>query len=141
MRNAQDLPFHHGQPPCCAGIVASSLPILSSSNIITIMPSTSSPPESRTGLSLLDNSPLPKDVRREQTTTEASVGVPSKANTARSSNNNDSSSSNDSYESILEKAALWKLELESTRDEMRWLQVQNCQSLDALCMAGAEIAN
>ena len=49
--------------------------------------------------------------------------------------------SSDLYEAILTQAATWKVELEAVRDNIYWSQVQNCQSLDGLCMAGAEIAN
>jgi hypothetical protein len=42
------------------------------------------------------------------------------------------------YESILQDAAKWKRELESARDEIYFLQVQNAMHLDYLTMAGAE---
>jgi hypothetical protein len=90
------------------------------------MPSTPPPPEPRSGLSLLDSSPLPEDVIQRNRTMQTEV-LPKVAS--------------DPYEAVLEQAATWKLELEAVRDEVCWLQVQNCQSLDALCMAGAEIAD
>ena len=43
------------------------------------------------------------------------------------------------YQTVLEQANKWKAELEVARDEMLWLQLQNSQCLDALCMAGADI--
>jgi hypothetical protein len=42
------------------------------------------------------------------------------------------------YESILQDAAKWKRQLESARDEIYFLQVQNAMHLDYLTMAGAE---
>jgi hypothetical protein len=39
------------------------------------------------------------------------------------------------YDFILEQALASKLELETVRDDLYWLQVQNCRTLDALCMA------
>jgi hypothetical protein len=39
------------------------------------------------------------------------------------------------YDFILEQALASKLELETVRDDLIWLQVQNCRTLDALCMA------
>jgi hypothetical protein len=42
------------------------------------------------------------------------------------------------YESILRDAAKWKRQLESARDEIYFLQVQNAMHLDYLTMAGAE---
>jgi hypothetical protein len=102
-------------------------------NNSTMAPTSTPPhPELRSGLSLLDGSPLPEDVPRRFGTAVAA---------ARAEATESSNCSSNPYESILEKSVLWKLELESTRDEIYWLQVQNCQSLDALCMAGAEIAN
>jgi hypothetical protein len=40
------------------------------------------------------------------------------------------------YDFILEQALASKLELETVRDDLYWLQVQNCRTLDALCMVG-----
>ena len=34
---------------------------------------------------------------------------------------------------------LWKMEIEQLRDDIYFLQIQNSQSLDALCMAGADL--
>jgi hypothetical protein len=42
------------------------------------------------------------------------------------------------YESILQDAAKWKRQLESARNEIYFLQVQNAMHLDYLIMAGAE---
>jgi hypothetical protein len=42
------------------------------------------------------------------------------------------------YDSILQDAAKWKRQLESARDEIYFLQVQNAMHLDYLTMAGAE---
>jgi hypothetical protein len=42
------------------------------------------------------------------------------------------------YESILQDAAKWKRQLESARDEIYFLHVQNAMHLDYLTMAGAE---
>ena len=89
------------------------------------MPSTPPPhSEARSGLSLLDSSPLPEDTIQRSAAAVETSAVP-----------------DDPYETILKQAVSWKLELEAIRDEIYWLQVQNCQSLDALCMAGADIAN
>lgn len=43
------------------------------------------------------------------------------------------------YSVILEQALTDKVALELLRDQMMWHRVQNCQSLDALCMAGADM--
>jgi hypothetical protein len=45
------------------------------------------------------------------------------------------------YDYILEQARISKLELETVRDDLYWLQVQNCRTLDALCMVGAALNN
>jgi hypothetical protein len=42
------------------------------------------------------------------------------------------------YESILQDSAKWKRQLESVRDEIYFLQVQNAMHLDYLTMAGAD---
>jgi uncharacterized lipoprotein YddW (UPF0748 family) len=42
------------------------------------------------------------------------------------------------YESILQDARKWKRQLESARDEVYFLQVQNAMHLDYLTMAGAD---
>jgi len=75
------------------------------------------------GLSLLDGSPAPGDASDEDSEPKLATGT------------------SPSYENLLQQATLWKSELESMRDSIYFLQVQNCQSLDALFMAGADIPN
>jgi len=78
------------------------------------------------GLSLLDSSPI--------TTTNV-----------HNTDNSSSSSTEQAdttclpYEHLLQQAAQWKMEMEQVRDSIYWLKLQNCQSLDGLCMAGADI--
>ena len=77
---------------------------------------TSTPPRNtnRSGLSLLDNSPLSDD-------------------------DDEPNQEEHPYQGILALAKKWKAELEEVRDSIYWIQVQNSQLLDALTMAGAEV--
>lgn len=86
----------------------------------------------RSGLSLLDGSPLLAEdcVVIDHNPEEESLRVAGSYG-----------SSSSSIDQLLEQAATWKLELESVCDQIYWLQLENLQSLDALCMAGADIAN
>ena len=43
------------------------------------------------------------------------------------------------YDNLIQQAILWKMEVEQLRDDIYFLQIQNSQSLDALCMAGADM--
>ena len=43
------------------------------------------------------------------------------------------------YDDLIQQAILWKMEVEQLRDDIYFLQIQNSQSLDALCMAGADM--
>jgi hypothetical protein len=59
--------------------------------------------------------------------------------TSSSSSGTNSCCYSSCYGAILDQAMQWQCELEGVRDELHWLQVQNCQLLDALCMAGADL--
>lgn len=104
--------------------------------IVTAMLPSPPPPHPAdpcSGLTLLDSSKaLPK-----------SAAMPRSATDGSSSNDDDigDAFSKEKNDGILRRALAWKLELEAVRDDLYWLQVQNCQSLDALCMAGAEMAD
>jgi hypothetical protein len=53
-------------------------------------------------------------------------------------NDNDDVHTDNPYESILQDASQWKRQLESARDEIYFLQVQNAMHLDYLTMAAAD---
>jgi hypothetical protein len=76
-------------------------------------------------LRLLDNSPAPLADDRPPQNQQPQQLPP----LAPSSN----------YDDLIQQAILWKMEVEQLRDDIYFLQIQNSQSLDALCMAGADM--
>ena len=87
--------------------------------------STSPTPARGYPLSLLDSSPAPL----------AAVGPPQKQRPQQLP----SLAPPSNYDDLLQQAILWKMEVEQLRDDIYFLQIQNSQSLDALCMAGADM--
>jgi hypothetical protein len=79
----------------------------------------------------------PSTIETSTPVTPAAVATTEAASFHTSTTDTDYDYSNP-YESILQDAAKWKRQLESARDEIYFLQVQNAMHLDYLTMAGAE---
>lgn len=81
-------------------------------------------------LSLLDNSPVPSPVDKNR---------PPPPNLQQQHPEIASTKSTSYYNDLIQQVTLWKMEMEQVRDDIYFLQIQNSQSLDALCMAGADM--
>jgi hypothetical protein len=93
------------------------------------------------GLSLLDDDSLSNEPPPSESTAAASTNKNRDVSHALSSLGSSSRRNNTigPYDYILEQAQISKIELETVRDDLYWLQVQNCRTLDALCMVGAAL--
>ena len=80
-------------------------------------------------LSLLDSSPVPPPVDHRPPPPKLQQH-PETASTQSTSYY---------YNDLIQQVTHWKMEMEQVRDDIYFLQIQNSQSLDALCMAGADI--
>jgi hypothetical protein len=91
------------------------------------------------GLSLPDDDSLSNEAPPSESTTAASTNDNGDESHALSSLGSSSRRDNTvgPYDYILEQARISKLEIETVRDDLYWLQVQNCRTLDALCMVDA----
>jgi hypothetical protein len=90
------------------------------------------------GLSLLDDNDDSLSNEQPPKTTAAVSNDDSedksRAFASLDSNNSSSNTVAGPYDFILEQARAAQLELETVRDDLYWLQVSNCRTLDALCM-------
>jgi hypothetical protein len=119
----------------------STMPLSSRPTPMPMPPQPRSVQPQTSGLSLLDNYDDDDRLSNEEPPEPIAASNDNNEDKSRACLSLDSSSSNtvagSPYEFILEQARAAKLELETVRDELYWLQVSNCRTLDALCMVGS----